>query len=80
MFGRNSDCDVIFASNKAISGHHCRVWRNADGQVFLEDLSTNGTFVGGEKIGKNKSIPVSSGTEVMRKARPGLEDRHRDTA
>ncbi len=80
----NPDSDIKFPSNKAISGHHCRIWRNGDGQVFLEDLSTNGTFVGGvcarlglawlafrvhlrvgvqEKIGKNKSIPIRSGTE-----------------
>ena len=69
-FGRDIDCTVCFEENPggiqvpnfgAISKKHFEVYRYfPEGQdsaylTYLTDLSSNGTFVNGVKIGKNKS-------------------------
>jgi class 3 adenylate cyclase len=64
IFGRNKDCQVCFKDNKAISGKHCRIFREK-GLTYLEDLSTNGTWVNGEKIGKGSKIVINSATEFV---------------
>lgn len=73
FFGRRDDADVVVRDG-AISSTHCRLWRektNVDeddthsiGNVFLEDLSTNGTFIKDQRIGKGNTVPISSGTEI----------------
>jgi serine/threonine-protein kinase Chk2 len=63
IIGRKSSCDVT-VSHGAVSGRHCRLFRR-DGSILCEDLSTNGTFVGGRKIGKGKQQWVPSGTEIV---------------
>jgi class 3 adenylate cyclase len=66
VFGRNADCTVRFPTNKAISGKHCRLFRESasnSSKVWLEDLSTNGTFLNGEKIGKGNKVIINSGAE-----------------
>jgi len=72
-FGRRADCQVKLGDNLSISGCHCRLFR-ADAPeedrrrgimkaVYLEDLSTNGTFVQGKKIGKGNVVRLNPGTE-----------------
>jgi len=34
------------------------------GTIWLEDLSTNGTFIKDQKIGKGNKVQIPSGTEV----------------
>ena len=33
-----SDCDISFVGCKFVSGHHCSMSRDPDGNVWLEDL------------------------------------------
>ena len=72
LFGRRDDVDVI-VKDGAISSTHCRLWREAKtddedqpsvGNVYLEDLSTNGTFIKDVRVGKGNTVPITSGTEV----------------
>ncbi|CEO96321.1 Protein kinase domain containing protein [Plasmodiophora brassicae] len=67
-FGRHPNCDVRI-DNPAVSGAHFRIAREMNpstGQnlVFIEDTSTNGTFVDDLKIGKGKRVVVTHGSEV----------------
>ena len=51
----------------AVSGRHCRVWREAVGvahQVYVEDTSTNGTFVDGVRLRHGVRQMLASGAEV----------------
>jgi pSer/pThr/pTyr-binding forkhead associated (FHA) protein len=49
ILGRESDCDVVFGSNR-VSRRHCRLWPQA-GAIWVEDLtSTHGTQVNGEMV------------------------------
>jgi len=65
--GRSSDNDKIFKNNK-FSGKHCAIRREkAEGdkwKYLVEDLSTNGTFVNGSKIGKGNKKEVHSGDQI----------------
>jgi serine/threonine-protein kinase Chk2 len=69
-FGRKSDCTVRF-TEQAISTLHARLYvdEEASGKsketvVFLEDLSSNGTFVNKSKIGKGKRVRLNNGDEI----------------
>lgn len=55
-----------------VSGLHCMIWREWDPDApgdpslaiaYLEDHSTNGTFVNGEKI-KNQKIAIGDGDDI----------------
>ncbi|KAM9982877.1 hypothetical protein ACTFIZ_007400 [Dictyostelium cf. discoideum] len=67
-FGRNSTCQVIF-TDKKISSKHCRVYRKKnEGQVdysfYLDDYSSNGTFVNRKRVGKGNTVPIVNGNEI----------------
>jgi len=68
--GRASACSLQIKDTK-ISGNHCVFSRSkkADNQsiydFFLEDLSTNGTYLNGEKIGKGNKKQIKNGDEIM---------------
>ncbi|KAJ1963194.1 hypothetical protein IWQ62_003291 [Dispira parvispora] len=70
--GRSSICDVHI-SGKMISQTHCRVFTNDRPEtwdqvrpvaVFIQDLSTNGTFVNGTLLGKNNRTLLMHGDTV----------------
>jgi pSer/pThr/pTyr-binding forkhead associated (FHA) protein len=48
VIGREADCDVVLDS-KSVSRKHCEIM-STDKGYLLVDLSTNGTFVNGEKV------------------------------
>jgi predicted component of type VI protein secretion system len=55
VLGRAATCHVQI-ENPYVSGRHARVMLDPnDGSVSLEDLSSNGCFVNGKKVGRNKS-------------------------
>jgi pSer/pThr/pTyr-binding forkhead associated (FHA) protein len=49
-FGRDAASDVVVSGNE-VSRHHAEIRSEADGYLLL-DLSVNGTYVNGERIGK----------------------------
>jgi pSer/pThr/pTyr-binding forkhead associated (FHA) protein len=49
-FGRDAASDVVVSGNE-VSRHHAEIRSEADGYILL-DLSVNGTYVNGERIGK----------------------------
>jgi len=58
---------VVF-KDPGVSGKHCRIFKedNNGGSpiVFIEDISTNGTYVDGEKIGKGNKLLLHNGAEI----------------
>ncbi|KAJ6242299.1 inverted formin-2 [Anaeramoeba flamelloides] len=74
MLGRNSKCVVQFASME-ISNIHTRIWlqppkpdsnnlTNSKPVVYIQDVSTNGTYLNGKIIGKNKTQKLRDGDQV----------------
>jgi two-component system cell cycle response regulator len=56
VIGRDPECDGIIRDD-GISRRHARVVREASGAFVLEDLdSTNGVFVGGERVRRHRLV------------------------
>lgn len=61
-FGTAEDCDVRI-DDEYVSNHHCRITRDDDGRVWIEDLgSTNGTWVNGARI--YDRFPIRPGVTI----------------
>ncbi|XP_028410485.1 E3 ubiquitin-protein ligase CHFR-like [Dendronephthya gigantea] len=63
--GRTSHCDISFLSNKLISGRHCTLSRDENGKTWLTDISTNGTFLNGRKLRKNKKVELNHNDKLQ---------------
>jgi len=66
ILGRQSVCGAKF-DNKHISGQHCKLSVEIDVHakiVFLEDLSSNGTWLNGNRVGKGNRMVIRNGDEV----------------
>ncbi|KAL8278358.1 hypothetical protein RQP46_009250 [Phenoliferia psychrophenolica] len=65
--GRHPHADVVLKGKK-ISNWHARIFVDPTGNeegVRLEDTSTNGTFVRGNKVGKGKVTLLEPGDEII---------------
>ncbi|EAU91637.1 CAMK/RAD53 protein kinase [Coprinopsis cinerea okayama7 len=65
--GRNTTCNRIIFPGFKVSNKHCTItWNGSDsnGSVVVLDLSSNGTFINGSKIGKNNSRILRDGNEI----------------
>ena len=63
--GRAQSGEARLAGDSDLSRTHARFWRAAGGQLLVEDLgSTNGTFVGGEKIDRPAVLMVGDEVRV----------------
>ncbi|CAL8071445.1 unnamed protein product [Calicophoron daubneyi] len=74
-FGRGEGCSVMFtpamfndpAQFSTFSKQHFKLLQEPCKQgsiVFVEDLSSNGTFINGTKIGRGKRHPLSNNDEI----------------
>ncbi|KAI8054681.1 kinase-like domain-containing protein [Syncephalis plumigaleata] len=75
LLGRHRECDVIFDSS-LISNRHCLIYKVTERRpigmgdqgrerVFVEDLSSNGTFINGVKIGRGNRRELNHGDELQ---------------
>jgi len=63
VFGRNPAADVKIPDIK-LSGLHCKVFKDDQGGFWVEDTSSNGTFIDNELIGKGKKKKIASGDKI----------------
>ncbi|KAL8577458.1 hypothetical protein ACOMHN_021910 [Nucella lapillus] len=73
-FGRGENCDTAFSNTgknnqcfQAYSKVHFKLIRKTTStgvHIFLEDTSSNGTFVNGEKVGKGNRQVLSNNDEI----------------
>ena len=69
--GRASSCDYMIKEKDmgdkywllAVSKIQCEILRDKNG-VFIKDLSSNGTWVNGHKIGKGLQFPLEHNAEI----------------
>ncbi|RKP06701.1 kinase-like domain-containing protein [Thamnocephalis sphaerospora] len=75
MLGRHRECDFIFES-PLISNRHCLIYKVNERvpfglggatriRVFVEDLSSNGTYINGEKLGRGNRRELVHGDELQ---------------
>lgn len=66
--GRNKVGNQIILPSPKISNKHCTItWDgelSASASVIVEDMSTNGTFVNGDRIGKHQKRLLRQGDEI----------------
>lgn len=66
--GRKACCQLVLPESYAyVSGEHCRLKlvEGANGNsLVLEDLSGNGTFINGRKVGRGKIQNINIGDEI----------------
>lgn len=61
LLGRNPECSLVLSDDFA-SGRHARIYPDSDGW-YIDDLgSTNGTYIGPERIGEH--VHVQTGTRI----------------
>ena len=58
MIGRTHG--KVKINEKRLSGKHCSLEKEGD-SVFLTDLSTNGTYLNSEKVGKGNKVEIKEG-------------------
>ena len=72
-FGRGKTSSILWSSNElqmskyflAYSSTHFKIIRDkVQNYVYIEDLSSNGTYVNGEKVGKNKRCVLENNAEI----------------
>ncbi len=63
LVGRNPECALVLDDDYA-SGRHCRVYPGSDGWL-VEDLgSTNGTYMGGERLTAARAVEVGTSLRI----------------
>ncbi len=60
VIGRVPTCDVVI-NDKRLSSKHCQIEKRGD-KIFVTDLSTNGTYIKDNKIGKDAEAEIQNNT------------------
>ncbi|ODV61664.1 serine/threonine/tyrosine protein kinase RAD53, partial [Ascoidea rubescens DSM 1968] len=65
VFGRNESCDHVFGPISRLSNKHFSIWLNdSNNFLFLQDRSTNGTYLNGTRIVKGQNYILNHGDEI----------------
>nr|6C4U_A Chain A, Forkhead-associated 1 [Saccharomyces cerevisiae]6C4U_B Chain B, Forkhead-associated 1 [Saccharomyces cerevisiae]6C4U_C Chain C, Forkhead-associated 1 [Saccharomyces cerevisiae]6C4U_D Chain D, Forkhead-associated 1 [Saccharomyces cerevisiae]6C4U_E Chain E, Forkhead-associated 1 [Saccharomyces cerevisiae]6C4U_F Chain F, Forkhead-associated 1 [Saccharomyces cerevisiae] len=69
-FGRNPACDYHLGNILPVSNKHFQILLGEDGNLLLNDISTNGTWLNGQKVEKNSYQLLSQGDEITVRTDP----------
>lgn len=59
--GTAQDNDIVLSDpTQKVSRYHAIIWVDKDSNIYIKDISTNGTYVNGVKINPNIDFPVST--------------------
>lgn len=65
IFGRNSECDFVLSTCTRLSNKHFKLWLNlSDNTLWIQDTSTNGTHLNGNRLVKGSNYIVNQGDEI----------------
>lgn len=65
LFGRNIDCDFVLNSSTRLSNKHFKIWFNLnDSTLWIQDTSTNGTHLNGNRLVKGSNYILNQGDEI----------------
>lgn len=66
VIGRDPECSELIIDDSNVSRKHCTIiYEPKDETYIVTDHSTNGTFIGKERIEKGKSKIVPRGTFII---------------
>lgn len=58
--GRDAGCDIVLNDNTdVISRRHAVLTVTSSGKMTITDMSTNGTYINGQRISSNVAVPVT---------------------
>lgn len=63
-FGRNPACDYHLGNITRLSNKHFKILLGEDGNLLLRDNSTNGTWLNGQKVERDRNQILSQGDEI----------------
>lgn len=63
-FGRNAGCDYHLGNISRLSNKHFQILLGEDGNLLLKDVSTNGTWLNGQRVDKDRNHLLSQGDEI----------------
>lgn len=65
IFGRNAECDVVLSTCTRLSNKHFKIWFSlSDNTLWIQDTSTNGTHLNGNRLVKGSNYIVNQGDEI----------------
>ena len=64
VIGRDPKQAEIVISNEYVSNYHAELIQLDNGDMFIIDKSTNGTFLDGSRLAPGKETPVRRGADV----------------
>lgn len=65
IFGRNSECDFVLSTCTRLSNKHFKLWLSvSDSTLWIQDTSTNGTHLNGNRLVKGSNYIVNQGDEI----------------
>lgn len=64
-FGRNNECDLIINNSSRLSNKHFNIYLNiSDKSLWIQDTSTNGTYLNSTRLVKNSNYILNQGDEI----------------
>lgn len=65
VFGRNVDCDFVVNNSTRFLNKHFKLWiNNNDKSLWIQDLSTNGTYLNNNRLVKGSNYMLNQGDEI----------------
>lgn len=65
-FGRNTECDFVLSTCSRLSNRHFRLWLSLnDNTLWIQDTSTNGTYLNSNRLVKGSNYIVNQGDEIL---------------
>lgn len=65
ILGRNSECDFVLSTCTRLSNKHFKLWLNvSDNTLWIQDTSTNGTHLNGNRLVKGSNYIINQGDEI----------------
>lgn len=65
ILGRNLECDFVLSTCTRLSNKHFKLWLNlSDNTLWIQDTSTNGTHLNGNRLVKGSNYIVNQGDEI----------------